>query len=114
MKKLVIDRRLWYRANGATTSLLLRRDGRMCCLGFYSLACGVPVDDIRGVDEPSSLIDAATGTKLPERMSWLRHQRTDMNSDDSIALQNINDETGDEEKIKELFAKHDEEVVFID
>jgi hypothetical protein len=33
---LVIDRALW------GTEALLRLDGKMCCLGHLSLACGVP------------------------------------------------------------------------
>lgn len=65
--EFVIDRRHWYRGKGSNESCLLRvDDGQMCCLGFYSLACGLKREDI--VDEcmPNSLKD-----DLPGEMEWL-------------------------------------------
>lgn len=51
-----IDRNTWLRGEGPTRSKLLRSDdGRKCCLGFYSTACGLPDDDIRDVISPSAL-----------------------------------------------------------
>lgn len=42
--KLVIDRTKWWRGDGPAHSALLSRSepsrGKMCCLGFLSLACG--------------------------------------------------------------------------
>ena len=40
--KLVIDRATWLRGEGHEQSYLLREcDGKMCCLGFFALACGL-------------------------------------------------------------------------
>jgi hypothetical protein len=44
--KLTIDRKKWLRGTG-DSFLLSPRDGKMCCLGFYALACGLTENDIR-------------------------------------------------------------------
>lgn len=41
MRVLTIDRSIWLRGEGAMSSYLLSRDGKMCCLGFDALACGL-------------------------------------------------------------------------
>lgn len=46
MKKLIIDRTLWFRGNGSAMSKLRLMDGKMCCLGFYALACDYSVEEI--------------------------------------------------------------------
>ncbi len=49
--KLIIERDRWQR--GSTGGeLLSKTTGRMCCLGFYGLACGLTEDEIRGRGEP--------------------------------------------------------------
>ena len=54
--KLIIDRTKWLR--GEDDSYLLRsRDNKMCCLGFYCLACGILEEDIIGKAEPVELIN---------------------------------------------------------
>jgi len=45
--KLVIDRSMW-----GAGSLLRPGDGKMCCLGFASKACGATDDEIKGLDFP--------------------------------------------------------------
>ncbi len=58
-----IDRSKWVHGGGkntlklGSTSLLNERD-RMCCLGFYSEACGVPRDNLMRLATPSSLTAA--------------------------------------------------------
>lgn len=49
-KVLVIDRQLWERGTG--DGRLRRQSGRMCCLGFDAIACGVDPVDIINVGEP--------------------------------------------------------------
>lgn len=53
---LRIDRKKWLRDEGSRRSKLLRgSDGKMCCLGFYSLACGLKEKDIRNFQSPSDI-----------------------------------------------------------
>jgi len=44
--ELVIDRARW------GTSALLNKNGTMCCLGFFSKACGVPDEQMLNVSFP--------------------------------------------------------------
>ena len=54
--KFTINRKTWSR--GECNSSLYRSDDRKkCCLGFYALACGLKVKDIRDRDEPSDVDD---------------------------------------------------------
>ena len=59
MKKiteLVIDRSKWKRGSpSAHDTYLLDEDGKMCCLGFYALACGADEESIRNKSEPDGL-----------------------------------------------------------
>lgn len=64
--ELVIDRKEWYRGHTGKDSKLLTGDGRKCCLGFLSLACGLKNEDIRNTTMP-----AAISIKLPESMGFL-------------------------------------------
>lgn len=50
-KKFTIDRSKWYRGKGDCNSKLLRKDGSMCCVGFYAKACGLSDEDI--IDKPT-------------------------------------------------------------
>jgi hypothetical protein len=50
--KLTINRKDWLRGEGGEKSRLYREDdGRLCCLGFYGLACGLNKNDM--VDKPT-------------------------------------------------------------
>jgi hypothetical protein len=49
--KFTINRKTWLR--GEDNSALFRpSDGKKCCLGFYALACGLKVRDIKDQSEP--------------------------------------------------------------
>lgn len=54
-KKFTVERSRWLRGEGPMMSYLLRRgDQKMCCVGFYALACGVgevDIEGMRGFDE---------------------------------------------------------------
>lgn len=56
--KLIIDRATWLRGE-PDVSCLRDRSGRMCCLGFYGLACGVPYWAILEQVEPQYAQSAA-------------------------------------------------------
>lgn len=43
----VVDRKNWYRGQSAVNSKLLNDEGKMCCLGFYAMACGLRKQDIK-------------------------------------------------------------------
>jgi hypothetical protein len=45
VSKFVIDRAKWYRGC-PVGSLLLRQDGRQCCVGLYLTSCGLPDADL--------------------------------------------------------------------
>lgn len=54
--KFTIDRARWWRGRGFIDSRLVRaEDGRRCCLGFYSLACGYTEKELEGISSPSIL-----------------------------------------------------------
>lgn len=51
--KVIIDRATWLRGEGPYKSSLLRAaDGKMCCLGFAALACGIDKSYIIDYDAP--------------------------------------------------------------
>ena len=62
-KSFTIDRSKWvqgkYQANGVLLgfSELLNEKDNMCCLGFYSEACGVPRSELQGCFSPKELED---------------------------------------------------------
>ncbi len=66
-KSFTIDRKIWSNAethrrledvgrHAEAHSKLLDEHGRMCCLGFYALACGVPKESIENVSTPDCII----------------------------------------------------------
>ncbi len=56
IKELVIDRSKWKRGSpNAHDTYLLDDDGKMCCLGFYALACGADEESILNRGEPDGL-----------------------------------------------------------
>lgn len=107
--RLVIDRKIWLRGDDA--SYLLRpSDGKMCCLGIYLEACGINKNAMNGVNVPSSL-----GFILPEEAArWMN----EMGCVDATMAMNVNDNVGiddviREQRIAEIFARHDVEVEFV-
>lgn len=108
-----IDRRYWSR--GAGGSSLLNDEGEMCCLGFYSLACGVKFDSIDYVSYPHGIRG-----KRPRQMDWLfalSPFKNDRNESE-YALANLNDKedvrnSDRERKIKRRFARAGVTVNFV-
>ena len=63
--KLVIDRTKWFRGKSRGSRLYRKQDGKMCCLGFLSLACGYTVTEIRQHRTPFSLWDTTGEWRFP-------------------------------------------------
>lgn len=120
---LTIDRKLWLRGEGAEKSALLRKDdGKMCCLGFYGLACGIPTEDLADKKQPNEL-KGVPNTPYPE---WLTHNYVgDLDkkqysgvSTACCSLMRVNDarsitDEAREAEITVLFAQHDVQVEFV-
>lgn len=62
--KLTIDRSKWFRGKGSQSSMLLRDDGHMCCLGFLGRACGASKKQMLNVSDPSTAHDVSWPRKL--------------------------------------------------
>ncbi|SRR5258706_6565901 len=112
--KLVIERSKWLHGEGHSNSSLLRkRDGKMCCLGFYSLSCGLTQENIMEVPGPRDYTVIKYFNKDETR--WLldhndANSLMDLNDGDPILM----DADSREQAIINIFARHDVEVEFID
>lgn len=105
---LVIDRRIWLR--GEAESCLLRRDGKMCCIGIYLKACGIPDTSLVGLGSPFHARNAVVPEWLLDRESW-------SNSHLALILIQSNDdqslgEAEREERIASYFSSAGVTVVF--
>lgn len=117
VKSFEIDRSKWYRGRGSMGSYLLNGYGQMCCLGFYALACGLPEEEIRIVEEPSSVIEDQSDWE-----SFLINEYEFggvINSMDCNRLMEVNDDEHMDDKeresiITEVFKAHDIDVTFKD
>lgn len=122
--KLTIDRSKWARRGLNGYSQLLNSKGAMCCLGFYTKACGATDQQLRGIPGPASLKDS--GVAVP---AWLVAELPDQSpggswhspSTEARRLMDENDGTETTTTEAELeafitttFAKHGVEVTFID
>lgn len=109
--KFTINRKTWSR--GEYNAALYRSDDRKkCCLGFYALACGLRVEDIRDKAEPTDVEE-----KHHSKMKPLFTKKGDQN-ELCYRLMAINDsqKTSDarkEKAIKNNFAKVGVEVEFV-
>jgi hypothetical protein len=77
VKSFTIDRKRWYRGMNFG-SALLKQNGKMCCLGFYAKACGLPNKMLCDVETPADVMECAVyldhcntewATKLVKRES---------------------------------------------
>lgn len=113
--KLVIEREKWLRGDEYSSYLLRETDQKMCCLGFYSLACGLTQNQIRGLRGLTTV--AYMEEELPEGLKWLVNARKD-NSEQALSLMEANDSEmwDDEERervIAAKFAEYGVEVEFV-
>ncbi len=83
-----VDRATWLHGEGATRSLLIREDGKKCCLGFMCLAAGVPVASMWCRSAPTDLVLSKDRALLPELfVSHSYKVAVLMELNDSITLQ---------------------------
>lgn len=68
--EFTVDRSKWYQGQGSNESKLLiikhpdkKQNGKMCCLGFASLACGIPKSRIKGKNDPFDVVSDYDGLK---------------------------------------------------
>lgn len=135
---LVIDRSKWMRGEEKPGKLLRKSDGKMCCLGFFSLACGLKPDEIIELGEPQEPFEHAPGRShedIPPAMAFLINvgeEEPDWDEDGEFAptrrlqvsksgetLMGLNDDTviaesDREEQIAGVFAMHGVRVTFVD
>jgi hypothetical protein len=116
-KTLIIDRSKWLRGK-PEDSRLRNRDGEMCCLGFFGLACGIPIAELEAHRTPLGHTLTTNRNRWPE---WLvRSTPTKAvyaGSPQCGDLMGDNDSRGltepeREERIAATFAKHGVTVVF--
>lgn len=80
MREFTINRRRWDRGEmfadirkekgqNKPPSLKHPEDGRMCCLGIYLEACGVPVEKLYARADPKELVEDVV--ELPQDAQWL-------------------------------------------
>jgi hypothetical protein len=114
---VTIDRSKWLHGEGWEVSRLLRKsDKKMCCVGFFALACGAKEKDIleksiiTNLDEGSSV----SYTKMPAFPDSLKSS----NNIEFQSLYNVNDDKTYDNKmreirIKNIFASFGVKVIFI-
>lgn len=111
-----VSREIWYR--GRNNAELLNPTGRMCCLGFVCLQCGLKKEDIIAVATPSGL-----GTEEAKRLEGflVRKGEGTESWDDTLLTDKatmINDDSEITDKVREtrlrkLFAKAGKKMVFV-
>jgi len=124
--KFTIPRDKWLRGEGGLVSRLLRpRDGKMCCLGHFGLACGLSSEMI---EDRSNPIEIITDINPPDAWTQKNNNsaflfasfRDSLNfplSTDCSTLMEVNDDKSisDEDReraIVNIFSAHEIEVEF--
>lgn len=103
LKELVLDRETWLRGD-YDKSVLRDADGRMCCLGFLGLACGVSPDKMLYVPMPDDMLLDDYSIPWPEGLLFERDGGGWRNSKLCNQITTINDEAGvsDDERVAQL------------
>lgn len=116
---LIIDRRLWARGGRNSRHSKLLVGGKLCCLGFHALACGLRKDEIEDMGTPRSAI-VQHKLDIPEGMRFLFGDSIDHPPHSAAArtLMEINDDEQitDDEREKQLttvFTQYGWAVTFI-
>ena len=120
-KVLTIDRSNWYRGKGPIGSRLLTNGGKMCCLGFDAITCGLNPEEIRGKPVPKDLNSRWIGDPgLPQSHPYIQSRVLSSFGDNIVGrLVITNDnallsESEREDKITTLFKQLGyDEVVFV-
>lgn len=114
--KYTVDRKTWYRGKGGEYSALLTKQGKRCCIGFVGQQCGVRdklMLDIPTIHFHGPGAGYLNPSEFPAWMSYSTHGSQDV---DEAYEVNDNEEISDltrEAKLKEIFARHGDELEFI-
>jgi len=111
--KLIIDRKIWLRGEGSEVSYLRRKaDGKQCCIGILCSALPVPENYLTGAKDADEL-HLENDVTLP---GWLLEPGC-ATADVDLAYRTNDDENisdlDREQKISEIFARHDIQVEFV-
>ena len=114
MSTFTVKRSEWFRGKGSVESKLLREDGKRCCIGFVGQQCGFTDEQLRNVSSVSWTLFNADVRK-EQWPSWMSERY----GGDIQAAYGTNDDEKltDEEretKLKEIFARNSDEIVFVD
>jgi hypothetical protein len=114
--KFVVDRKTWFRGTGGIDqgSALLRVDGTRCCIGFVAQQCGIPDSDI--LNRTAVRVESKPMDSVQCDERWPKWFEYGHNNDLATAY-HTNDTLGISEfdreaKLREIFAKHGDEIVF--
>jgi hypothetical protein len=115
--KFTVDRSKWLRGC-AGQSMLLDREGNMCCLGFVSAQCGVPADALINNPAPWHLLQRGHDDAADPIRGILLLEDVGIETDLANAAMNINDcyydaDAEREPALARLFANHGYELEFI-
>lgn len=118
--KYIVKESEWYRGKGSESSYLLKDSGLKCCLGFVGEQCDISKRKLRYNCEPydtvmnNGFFSKITKDKWPK---WF-FNIFDGSTNDVHELMYINDNKfmSDHErkkKIREIFKKHGDKIVFV-
>lgn len=125
--KFIVDRKTWARGRIDTTdtedenghmpsNLLLDNYGMKCCLGFVGEQCGIPEEALLDIPGPGG-VDTNYRDLFP---SWLLTQKSSIKVDSDACEKaiEVNDDSNKDDAVreailKELFAKHGDEIEFV-
>lgn len=98
VKSFTVVRKKWLRGKGSMASALLW-NGKSCCLGFYSEACGISRKVMHSIATPA---DLAAVSEQKSNVIWkTKLVRSGVNSISCQKLININDSSTTDDAFKE-------------
>lgn len=122
MKVLTIERSKWIRGDAFDTALL-NDNGKMCCLGFDAIACGLPAALIDGRGNPDGIDDRAL-ENFPDYLKSRRFIADDFGITRQSAIVDRaikhNDDNDIDDEAREHLVRNDlialgwDDVVFVD
>ena len=118
--KLTIDRDVWLRGEGPDESYMHREeDGKMCCLGIYLEACGIPKEAMTQLKTPAEPLRKHNPDPGKD-VSWaiMMNNGRLTNSPITNQLMRINDSIGideanREDSVREILGERGIEVEFV-
>lgn len=91
---ITIERSKWLRGEGGNASSLLRaEDGKMCCLGFAALKCGLKPEWIEGKATPGAAVIHHSDDEIDgfKRLFFLDLKEHRAQLGTTISLMSVND-----------------------